>query len=392
MKPFIEYVDQKDLEWIIKDCADIVIKQNLNIDAINELTEILEGIGSTLGGVAGGLTGAALTGGMGAIPSAMAGARAGQQIDKGVSNWMQKGRAYQVTPIYQKAVQSINDLIAAATHSNNPDLLKTANQLQTSLKSMEPNVGSADQSAVTQHNTQAQQAGGIAQNLQQYGANNKDQAGFKGWLGKGADWLGGQAGKVDALNQQGGVRGAMGAMGDKFKSWSAKNPRLSKAMKTGGLIGTGLAAGSMLGGGDGGGGEVDPNTVDPGAANAPVDPNTGAVNAPPEVDPNTGAVNAPPEVDPNTGAPNADGQDWVDRSAASTDSEGLKNMSPEDWEQYDQHRRQTAVNMGNPDPGPLNQADAVSNAERHQHTQKMRDMSPEGRAYRRQYHRDKLNR
>jgi hypothetical protein len=63
----------------------------------------------------------------------------------------------------------------------------------------------------------------------------------------------------------------------------------------------------------------------------------------------------------------------VSGSLMLSDAQGWKDMSPEEYEKYDSIRRDTAQQMGNPDPGPSSQADRVTAAGQEERINAMRE-------------------
>jgi hypothetical protein len=302
-----------------------------------------------------------------------------------------------------------------------PQVQQSAQQLNKVLSGMDQGVGEIDKTWNQTQDSSRKSQGGIAQQTQRAGkaiAGNK-KGGFRNWLGGAVKNAGNAMRGNKALSQQGGVRGAVAGMGDKMGQWAAKHPRLAGAAKLG-ATGAAIGAAHAMGAGGAEGGEMDaggndmasagPNAVAPqtgadvasSGADTHVDdpsdqkwalpdsPQTGAnvastggdsvSNGWDSVDANgnvtrldnpqigtasDGGVDSSSVTSPNAGkyAPNAQGAEVGQQIGPhSHDPEGWRDMSPEDYEKMDQTRRDTAMSMGNDDPGPRSQEDQIQQA------------------------------
>jgi hypothetical protein len=235
---FKNFIEASDVyESIVDDCASIIVDKKISPNALNELADIYLEFNPLA--LAGGLGGAALAGPVGALAGGMAGQRAGQSV----GNWFKKGQAAKIEPAFQQAKSAVGNLVQAITSASQTvpqaqSLLQNAQNMQQSLQQVEPQVAPVDQELAQQHDTQAHQAGGIAQKLQ--GVQNQ------GVFGKMARGIGKSLGKMDMFNKKGGVRGAIADTGDKMKAWAKKHPNLAKGLQAGGAVALGSALGSAM--------------------------------------------------------------------------------------------------------------------------------------------------
>jgi len=270
---FSEYAEiRNNIEELNENSAQIIIDNDLDSQALNELADIiLEFNPLALGGA---MAGAAA----GGIPGAMAGGYAGGKAGQGISKWFKGGQNQKVAPALQSAKQAVGNLVnvlsaaGKARHGMNvpspelPQVQQAAQQLNKTLSGMDQGVSQIDKTwDQTQTNSRKSQ-GGIAQQTQAAGdaiAGNK-KGGFRNWLGGAVKGAGNAMRGNKTLSQQGGVRGAVAGMGDKMGQWAKKHPRLAGAAKlgaTGAAIG---AAHAMGAGGAEGGVDSSSNVTDAG--------------------------------------------------------------------------------------------------------------------------------
>jgi len=261
MKSFNEYAQDKDIKSINESTALMIVEKNIDPEALNELAEIFLEFNPLA--LAGGLGGAAV----GGLPGAMAGGYAGGKAGEKAKNWFKGGQNQKVTPALQKAKKAVANLvnsIGSAEKSGgvqNLDAVKTtATQLNKTLSTMDEPVQKVDQQWTQAQEKVRKEKGGIAQKTQglgeKIGSNKK--TGARSWIGDKFQKAAGAMKNVDALNKQGGVRGAVAGAGDKLAKWAEKNPRLAKAAKlgaTGAAMGTAYALGAGGGEEGAGGGE-----------------------------------------------------------------------------------------------------------------------------------------
>jgi len=377
---FSEYSKiRNNIEELNESSAQIIVDNDLDSQALNELSDIiLEFNPLALGGA---MAGAAA----GGIPGAMAGGYAGGKAGQGINKWFKGGQNQKVTPALQAAKQAVGNLVnvlGAAGQTKNgmnfpsqalPQVQQSAQQLNKVLSGMDQGVGEIDKTWSQTQDSGRKSQGGIAQQTQRAGdaiSGNK-KGGFRNWLGGAVKNAGNAMMGTKALNQQGGVRGAVAGMGDKMGQWAAKHPRMAGAAKLG-ATGAAMGAAHAMGAGGAEGMDMDSssNTTDAGHqwhADGKLDSGGNDMAA------------AGPNVTPQAGADTAG-----DSAFSVNDADGWKNMSPEDYEKMDQSRRDAATQMGNDDPGPRSQEDQVRQAEnetsRQQRKAKFQDRFP-GKSY-----------
>jgi len=330
---FRTFLEQQEYDSVLAECADYIVEHDIDLEPIYELTELVEGIGSTLGAVTGGALGTLGGGPIGTVGGAMGGAALGGKIDRTVGKWMGKGKAQQLAPAYQQATQAVDGLVQALNQAGGQEaaasevgkLLPTANKLKDTLQQIGQSVPNIDQSLKTQHDTQAKQAGGLAQKTQAAGENLAQKQGWLGKVGQGVQKLGQKMAGSEALSKQAGVRGAMAGMGDKWQAFAQKHPKWAQAMKMGGIVGTSMLAGKALGGLSGAGAAGAGGAEAGGAEGTPgVDPGAGADAAGTEV---VSTAEPPPEA-AEAGGPEAGGAEATPAVAGGAEPGGEAEAEP----------------------------------------------------------------
>ena len=258
---FKKYLLEQEYKKSLSDSALLMLEKDISPDALNELSVILrEGILGTAGAIGGAMLG----GPLGAVGGGMVGQKVGQKV----GNWFKSAQATQITPLFQQAQSSVDNLVKALAsiqqqpqgqqpqpqqgQSQQPpqqhqpkkpgffqsikqgfnqsrinynksesivneegiplqDLLQQAQQLQTTLTKLEPSITQVDSQLSSQH---AQQSG-----------------------------------------SKGGIRRAVANTGGKIKGWAKKHPTLAKGLATGATVGAAYGLGQLMGGGGGEGGE-----------------------------------------------------------------------------------------------------------------------------------------
>lgn len=261
MKSFNEYAQDKDINSINESTARMIVEKNIDPEALNELAEVFLEFNPMA--LAGGLSGAAV----GGLPGAVAGGYAGGKAGEKAKNWFKGGQNQKVTPALQKAKQAVANLvnsIGSAEKSGgvqNLDAVKaTATQLNKTLSTMDEPVQKVDQQWTQAQDKVRKEKGGVAQQTQKLAnkIGGDKNSGARSWIGDKFQKAAGAMKNVDALNKQGGVRGAVAGAGDKLAKWAEKNPRLAKAAKLGA---TGAAMGTAYALGAGGGEEGAPSST-----------------------------------------------------------------------------------------------------------------------------------
>ena len=282
---FKKYLLEQEYKKSLSDSALLMLEKDISPDALNELSVILrEGILGTAGAIGGAMLG----GPLGAVGGGMVGQKVGQKV----GNWFKSAQATQITPLFQQAQSSVDNLVKALAsiqqqpqgqqpqgqqpqpqqgQSQQPpqqpqpkkpgffqsikqgfnqsrknynksesivneegiplqDLLQQAQQLQTTLTQLEPSITQVDSQLSSQH---AQQSG-----------------------------------------SKGGIRRAVANTGDKIKGWAKKHPTLAKGLATGATVGAAYGLGQLMGSGGGeGGGEGAEAGADGGEAGVNIGPN-----------------------------------------------------------------------------------------------------------------------